>query len=49
MGYVYKLDGFCMGDLIRAKESLLNQEKITKKEYDVITKYLGLIINDEVS
>ena len=42
-----KLDELCMGDLIRAKDNLLKHEKITKKEFDVITKYLGFIINNE--
>ena len=42
-----KLDGMCIGELIRAKDNLLKHEKITKKEHFIITKYLGFIINDE--
>lgn len=44
---VLKLDDLCVGDLIRAKDNLLKHGKITKKEFDIITKYLGFIINDE--
>lgn len=41
-----KLDALCIGDMIRAKDALLKQNKISKKEFDVITKYLRFIIND---
>ena len=42
-----KLDAICIGELIRFKDNLLNKGKITKKEYDIITKYLSFIINEE--
>ena len=41
------LDAVNIGSLIRYKDDLLNEGKITKKEYDVITKYLDFIINAE--
>lgn len=42
-----KLDAMCIGELIRFKDALLKSERITKKEFDVITKYLQFIINEE--
>lgn len=42
-----KLDELCVGDLIRAKDNLRKHGKITRKEFNAITKYLGFIINDE--
>ncbi len=36
-----------IGKLIRFKDDLLNRDKITKKEYDIITKYLDFIIQED--
>ena len=41
------LDAMNIGALIRFKDDLLNRGKITKPEYDAITKYLTLVINEE--
>ena len=41
------LDAMNIGALIRFKDDLLKQDKITKKEYDAITKYLTFVINED--
>ena len=43
----FDLSAMIMGELIRFKDKLLETKKITKDEYNAITRYLTFIINEE--